>query len=222
MFLFYVDSYLDIIMKTSMFRRSFSLHTTKTQSTPHQDLDIDDTPFSILRGERLSINKILSRDSSLGQSSRIYYRSTTNVGVPFQWEKKPGTPMNPPREEVILQPPPPPPSPAMQSLVLSRPNMDMKDSSLWGRFWFWRRRLSKNMWIQMYDRRGCLTKFGGNLKGNKVGSSDGDLDAELVGWIHGDSRSLSSSSICLSNDEFESFRKPFCCTTWRRCKNNNK
>ncbi|KAD5961061.1 hypothetical protein E3N88_12534 [Mikania micrantha] len=215
-------------MNSSIFRRSFSLNTSKTKSTLHQDLESEETTFSILGGEKLYINKILSRDSSLDRSSRIYYRSNTNIGVPFQWEKKPGTPMNPPREEVIQQQtpplPPPPPPPAFQSLELPRPNVDMKDSSLSGRFWLWRRRLSKKMRIQMYDQRGCHTKLSGNLKGNKVSSSDGDLDAELVGWIHGDSKSLSSSSICLSNDQFESFRKgiPFCCTTWRRYKGNNK
>ncbi|KAI3775314.1 hypothetical protein L1987_49885 [Smallanthus sonchifolius] len=130
--------------------------------------------------------------------------------------------MNPPREEVILQPttpPPPPLPPAVQSLVLRRPNVDTKDSSLSGRFSLWWRRLTKNMRIQMYDRRGCHTQLRSNCL-------DGELDAELVGWIHGDSKSSSSSSsICLYNHEqFESFRKgvPFCCTTWRRYKNNNK
>ncbi|KAK1417118.1 hypothetical protein QVD17_26240 [Tagetes erecta] len=277
----------------SIFRRSFSLNSSKTQSTPHQNLDIDDVPFSVLRGEKLPINKILSRDSSFGKSSRVYYRSTANVGVPFQWEKKPGTPMNSPLEEVVLQPTPPLPPPATQSivlarpplappetqslvlerpplpppaaqsivlarpplppretqslvlerpplpppaaqsivlarpplppartqsLVLARPNVDMKHLSLSRRFWLWRRRFSKNMRIQMYDRRAC------HANGNKVSSSEGDLDAELVGWIHGDSKSLSSSSIYIANDQFESFRKgtPFCCTTWRRYKSNNK
>ncbi|KAI3803136.1 hypothetical protein L1987_31285 [Smallanthus sonchifolius] len=135
--------------------------------------------------------------------------------------------MNPPREEVILQPLLPPPlPPSVQSLVLRRPNVDTKDSSLSGRFSLWWRRLSKNMRIQMYDRRGCHTKLISNSKGNKVSSLDGELDAELVGWIHGDSKSSSSSSssICLYNEQFESFRKgvPFCCTTWRRYKSNNK
>ncbi|KAK9078883.1 hypothetical protein SSX86_002941 [Deinandra increscens subsp. villosa] len=210
-------------MNTSIFRKSFSLNTSKTQTTPHQDLETDQTQFSVLGGGELSISKILSRDSSFGKSSRVYYRSATNLGVPFQWEKKPGTPIIPTREEVILPPTPPP---RVQSLVLPRPpKVEMKNSSLSWRFWLWRRRLSKNMRLQMYDRRGFRAKLSGNSKGNKVSSSDGDLDAEVVGWIHDDSKCVSSSSsICLSNDQFESFRKgvPFCCTTWRRYKNNNK
>ncbi|KAI3715192.1 hypothetical protein L6452_22164 [Arctium lappa] len=182
----------------------------------------------MLTGEALSINKILSRELSVGQSSRVYYRSTTNIGVPFEWEKKPGTPLDPPQEEVITQQTPPPPSPlpppAMQSIVLQRPSIYMKDSSWSWRFSSIRRKLSNNMRLKMYNQRWYSMRFSSNGKGNNVIILDGDSDVELVPWIHRDSKSSSSSmlssSIGLSNEKFESFRKgiPFCCTKWRRYK----
>ncbi|PWA78407.1 hypothetical protein CTI12_AA164370 [Artemisia annua] len=90
-----------------------------------------------------STNKTLSRNSSVGQASSTYYRSSTNEGVPFDWEMQPGTPKHRPREEII---PPPTPPPAMQSLAFSRPNVDLygesKESTSW-RFWFWKKRSSK-------------------------------------------------------------------------------
>ncbi|KAI3524205.1 hypothetical protein L1887_02857 [Cichorium endivia] len=210
-------------MVFSILKRSFSLNISKPQHKPHPDYEIDEPPFSVLRGKELYINKILSRDSSTGQSSRIYYSSTTNLGVPFQWEKKPGMPMNPPLEEVILKPTPPPLPPAVRSLVLPQPMVHMKDSSLSWRFWLWRRRVSKNTRLQMYGaRRWYHMKFSSKAKGNKVSSLDSDLDADLVGWTHSDSKSslcssLSSSTGLSNYEQFESFRKgvPFCCTTWR-------
>lgn len=65
-------------------------------------------------------NNILSRNSSLGCSSRIYYyRSTGTQGIPFQWEMQPGTPKNPPPKEEALPPLSPPP--AVLSLGLPKP-----------------------------------------------------------------------------------------------------
>nr|XP_043619646.1 uncharacterized protein LOC122591443 [Erigeron canadensis] len=99
-----------------------------------QDFDMHQSPSSV--------TKTLSRDSSVGQSSCIYYRNTNNEGVPFDWEMQPGTPKHRPREEVI---PPPTPPPAMQSLAFSRPNVDLygesRESTSW-RF-FWKKRLSR-------------------------------------------------------------------------------
>nr|GEZ70972.1 hypothetical protein [Tanacetum cinerariifolium] len=217
-------------MNFSILKQSFSLNTPKTPSKPYQDLEVDEPPFSVLKGEGLCINKILSRDSSFGHSARIYYSSTSNLGVPFQWEKKPGMPILSPREDVILPPPPPPlPPPALQSLVLTRPNVDMNYSSISWRFWSWRRRLCKNTRIKIYGRRWYHVEFSSDIaKGKKVSRLDGDSDAELLEWIHHDSQSSSSSSVsssvCISNDQFDSFRIgiPFCCTTWRRHKSCSK
>ncbi|KAI3782218.1 hypothetical protein L2E82_12255 [Cichorium intybus] len=102
---------------------------------------MENRDFDILQSPSSAI-KTLSKDSSVGQSSCIYYRSTANEGVPFDWEMQPGTPKQQPRDEVI---PPPTPPPAMQSLAFSRPNFDLYDEpreSTW-RFWLWKKRLSK-------------------------------------------------------------------------------
>ncbi|CAH1432609.1 unnamed protein product [Lactuca virosa] len=102
----------------------------------NRDMDMPQSPSSCI--------KTLSRDSSVGQSSCIYYRSTLNEGVPFDWEMQPGTPKHQPQEQII---PPPTPPPAMQSLAFSRPNFDLydepKESTSW-RFWFWKKRSSRN------------------------------------------------------------------------------
>lgn len=65
-------------------------------------------------------SNILSRNSSVGCSSRIYYnRSAGAGGIPFQWEMQPGTPKNPPPKEEAIPPLSPPP--AVLSLGLPKP-----------------------------------------------------------------------------------------------------
>ncbi|CAI9098489.1 OLC1v1035148C1 [Oldenlandia corymbosa var. corymbosa] len=86
------------------------------------------------------VGKILPRVSSVGHSFRSYYRSSD--GIPFKWEMQPGTPMNPPENELI---PPPSPPPAVQSLGLTLPNLNDSDeetekssrSSKMVKIWFW-------------------------------------------------------------------------------------
>nr|GEW86256.1 hypothetical protein [Tanacetum cinerariifolium] len=106
---------------------------------------MENRDFDMHQSSPSSTNKALSRNSSIGQASSTYYRSSTNEGVPFDWEMQPGTPKHRrPRQEII---PPPTPPPAMQSLAFSRPNVDLygesKASSTSWRFWFWKKRSSK-------------------------------------------------------------------------------
>ncbi|KAL1548837.1 hypothetical protein AAHA92_17021 [Salvia divinorum] len=89
-------------------------------------------PVSILQGDGICISRILARESSVGQSSRVFYRS--NEGVPFRWEMQPGTAKNPQQEEQVI--PPICPSPLMQCLGLPLPNLDepsppLKTSKIW-------------------------------------------------------------------------------------------
>ncbi|KAF9662626.1 hypothetical protein SADUNF_Sadunf18G0073900 [Salix dunnii] len=92
---------------------------------------------SVHQGDNFFSNRVISRNSSAGCSSRIfYYRSAE--GVPFKWEMQPGTPRDPPGEEIIpaLSPPP-----AMLSLGLRKaPCRDMEEtkSSMRSRFRFWK------------------------------------------------------------------------------------
>lgn len=104
---------------------------------------MENSDFDMYQCSPSSVTKTLSRDASVGQSSCIYYRSTNNEGVPFDWEKQPGTPKHRPREDTI---PPPTPPPAMQSLAFSRPNADLygesRECTSW-RFSLWKKRFSK-------------------------------------------------------------------------------
>ncbi|XP_042044932.1 uncharacterized protein LOC121790906 [Salvia splendens] len=90
-------------------------------------------PASMLEGDGLCISRILARESSVGQSSRVFYRS--NEGIPFRWEMQPGTAKNPQQEEQVIPPICPPP--LMQCLGLPLPNLDepepprLKTSMIW-------------------------------------------------------------------------------------------
>ncbi|TYK01355.1 putative OSBP(oxysterol binding protein)-related protein 4B [Cucumis melo var. makuwa] len=64
-------------------------------------------------------NKVISRTSSIGCSSHsIYYSGTANQGVPFKWETQPGTPKDPPPQDLL---PPLSPPPAVLSLGVPKP-----------------------------------------------------------------------------------------------------
>ncbi|KAJ6372383.1 hypothetical protein OIU76_026803 [Salix suchowensis] len=91
---------------------------------------------SVHQGDNFFSGRVISRNSSAGCSSRIFYNRSAE-GVPFKWEMQPGTPRDPPREEIIpaLSPPP-----AMLSLGLRKPCSDMeetKTSSMRSRFEFY-------------------------------------------------------------------------------------
>ncbi|KAJ6355433.1 hypothetical protein OIU77_005928 [Salix suchowensis] len=79
---------------------------------------------SVHQGDNFFSGRVISRNSSAGCSSRIFYNRSAE-GVPFQWEMQPGTPRDPPREEIIpaLSPPP-----AMLSLGLRKPCRDMEET----------------------------------------------------------------------------------------------
>ncbi|TXG60967.1 hypothetical protein EZV62_012330 [Acer yangbiense] len=84
---------------------------------------VKEKPVSVLQGDEKFLNKILSRNSSVGGSMRV--SSYGNSGqVPFEWEMKPGMPRDPSTIEImsddddavdekeetdppIFQPPPP-------------------------------------------------------------------------------------------------------------------
>ncbi|XP_043720767.1 uncharacterized protein LOC122668243 [Telopea speciosissima] len=73
---------------------------------------------SLLQGDEHFFNRVLSRESAKGFSSRIYYR---NAGVvPFEWEAQPGKPKNNPPENQSHLPPLNPP-PAVLSSGFARP-----------------------------------------------------------------------------------------------------
>ncbi|OWM87015.1 uncharacterized protein LOC116189123 [Punica granatum] len=86
------------------------------------------TKSSVLYGDKkndLFFNKIISRASSMGCSSRGNYYYRSHEGVPFEWEMEPGTPKDPPRAAAPLPPLSPPP--AVLSLSLPKPCMEDRD-----------------------------------------------------------------------------------------------
>ncbi|KAF8400311.1 hypothetical protein HHK36_013608 [Tetracentron sinense] len=89
---------------------------------------------SLLQGEEIFFNRILSRDSSKGFSSRIYHR--TAEGVPFKWETQPGKSRTPLMNGSI---PPLSPPPAAQSLSLPKLCTEKPKDSAQPRVWFWKK-----------------------------------------------------------------------------------
>ncbi|KAJ7955786.1 Sodium/calcium exchanger membrane region [Quillaja saponaria] len=55
-------------------------------------------PKSVFNGNEAFVNKILNRNSSVGNTSLNYYRGMAGE-VPFKWEEKPGKPKDLPKEE---------------------------------------------------------------------------------------------------------------------------
>lgn len=176
---------------------------------------------SVLQNDELFLNRIISRNSSVGCSSRVYYYRSSE-GVPFQWEMQPGTPKDPPKEEVL---PPLSPPPAVISLGLPKPCINEEPSKpptsrpLRLRFW---RRSKKN-----------------KSKENGGGGESDDKDDQKAEFCSSDcefmaspsprnSSSSSSSSRSFSNGFYrnssssrlqsparESFRRPaLSCSPW--------
>ncbi|KAK2646277.1 hypothetical protein Ddye_021472 [Dipteronia dyeriana] len=84
---------------------------------------VKEKPVSVLQGDEKFLNKILSRNSSVGRSMRVSSYGSSGQ-VPFEWEMKPGMPRDPSTREImsddddddddddetdppIFQPPPP-------------------------------------------------------------------------------------------------------------------
>ncbi|KAI8019965.1 hypothetical protein LOK49_LG04G00287 [Camellia lanceoleosa] len=156
---------------------------------------------TVLQGDGFYFDRLLLRQSSIGQSSHIYYRNAD--GVPFQWEMQPGTPKNPPENDVI---PPLTPPPAVHSLGLPKPcvvdQSNNKGSNRWT-VWFWKKIKKKNV--------------NGTGSGNFESSTVFNSEREFVGSPH-DSSSLSSSSSSSSSNcpafQRDQLDGPLVCGHW--------
>ncbi|CAK7337572.1 unnamed protein product [Dovyalis caffra] len=180
---------------------------------------------SVLQGDNFFFNRVISRNSSAGCSSRIfYYRSAE--GVPFKWEMQPGTPKDPPKEEII---PPLSPPPAVLSLGLPKPCIDIEEQkfSMRSRFKFWKH-TKKNKRNKKSQQR----SEGNNIKNTndesdklerfEFYSSDGDFMASSprnssfsssssLSFSHGHSRQLSRIESTPARD---SMQEPHGCIPW--------
>ncbi|KAL6525486.1 hypothetical protein OROHE_015793 [Orobanche hederae] len=171
-------------------------------------------PVSVFQGDEQCISRILSRDASIGQSSRIFSRRAQ--GVPFKWEKNPGTPKYP--QEVEDQIPPPSPSPLMQSLGLPLPSnvngLDrdrhgtnesaLKKSIIMGL----RKMSKKNIISDIISKKVEILGKWRSSDRKKESSRFGDSNGEFVGSVKGSSFSSNSS---FSSDSRVLVDGPFCC-----------
>ncbi|XP_058113744.1 uncharacterized protein LOC131256736 [Magnolia sinica] len=141
---------------------------------------------SLLERDEIFFNRLLSREPSMGFSSRIYYRVAAG-NVPFEWEVQPGKPKVVP--EIVLIPPLSPP-PAMVGSVLALPPCDrtVAKGSTRLRLWF-RKKKVKSQQSQSQSQMG--SEDGGIDRVESFGfwSNEGDWT-----WSPPDSSSSSSSS----------------------------
>ncbi|KAJ7979454.1 putative OSBP(Oxysterol binding protein)-related protein 4B [Quillaja saponaria] len=175
------------------------------------------------------LTKILSRNSSVSCSSHIYYYRNPE-GVPFKWEMKPGTPINPPKEEAL---PPLCPPPAILSLGLPKPCIEQhKPSSRPRLIRFWKKKcstrnkqMSKKLQEESHHQQECpidhnvggLDTFGGF----EFCSSDCEFSASSRHSIS----SSSSSSFSFTNGPSvrspsaeslgrDMYKRPLSCSPW--------
>ncbi|KAL0383259.1 UNVERIFIED_CONTAM: hypothetical protein Scaly_0613200 [Sesamum calycinum] len=165
----------------------------------NHDQEQKQKPVSVLQGDGYYIGRILARESSVGQSSRIFYRSAE--GIPFKWEMQPGTPKNPQEQDVI---PPLSPSPLMQSLGLPLPNLDHDEpketTAKTSRIWSLKKMVKKSINLDLMRSK------------QHESSRFGDSGGEFVGSAENSSFSSdASSSSFLDSSTVDG---PFCCSPW--------
>ncbi|KAL0302243.1 UNVERIFIED_CONTAM: hypothetical protein Sangu_2499700 [Sesamum angustifolium] len=165
----------------------------------NHDQEQKQKPVSVLQGDGYCISRILARESSVGQSSRIFYRSAE--GIPFKWEMQPGTPKNPQEQDVI---PPLSPSPLMQSLGLPLPNLDHDEpketTAKTSRIWSLKKMVKKSINLDLMRSK------------QHESSRFGDSGGEFVGSAENSSFSSdASSSSFLDSSTVDG---PFCCSPW--------
>ncbi|EEF29292.1 uncharacterized protein LOC112536885 [Ricinus communis] len=141
---------------------------------------------SVLQGDEFFFNKVISRNSSMSCSSRLfYYRSAE--GVPFQWEMQPGTAKDPPQEEVL---PPLSPPPAVLSLGLPKPcihDLEEPKVSIKSKLKFWKH----------------IRKIQGSKKGPQGFLQRNNNNQNIVNVNNGsDCKKFESFEFCSSDGEF--------------------
>ncbi|XP_006401208.2 uncharacterized protein LOC18017093 [Eutrema salsugineum] len=102
---------------SSLYTRTFIMNQeyNKTPPTPKASL-------LLMEDNLCKRGSEIARNSSVGISSRIFYyyhHRSLDDGVPFKWEMQPGTPINPPPEELV---PPITPPPALLSRSFTKPS----------------------------------------------------------------------------------------------------
>lgn len=114
-------------------------------------------------------NRILFRNNSVGCSSRISYYCRSPEGVPFQWERQPGAPKHPPKQDAIptLSPPP-----AILSMSLPKPCIAVDDHEERAKRW-----IPVNIWrkIRKHRRNKSIEEIGLGKKSSDDNIIDGGV-----------------------------------------------
>ncbi|KAJ9141394.1 hypothetical protein P3X46_031934 [Hevea brasiliensis] len=156
---------------------------------------------SVLHGDEFFFNRVISRNPSVGCSSRVFYYRSGAEGVPFQWEMQPGTPKDPPKEEII---PPLSPPPAVLSLGLPKPciGIDQEPSkfSLRSRLKFWKHIKKTKRGSRLGSRSENAAGVSDTFERFEFCSSDGEF--MMRNSPRNSSTSSSSSSLSSSNGHY--------------------
>lgn len=148
-------------------------------------------------------NKILSRKSSVGYSSRIsYYRS--GEGVPFRWEMQPGIAKESSQAKEL---PPLTPPPKFLSLGLAKPCItdSKKSASTMSKLRFWKKRV-----IKIKSKKPQEDCFHENF--DALSWLDCSSDSESMASPRGSSFSSSSSSMSMMKSSRSSLNSVCSCS----------
>ncbi|WCJ42346.1 hypothetical protein M5689_023161 [Euphorbia peplus] len=127
-------------------------------------------------------SRVISRNTSLGCSSRVFYYRAAGEGVPFQWEMMPGTPKNPPKEDFL---PPLSPPPAVLSLGLPKPCIEIEEEPnnkvisirLSIKFWKYIKKIKGIKRVYYQYRRNPNVNNTSNINSvNESGSDEGNFE----------------------------------------------
>ncbi|XP_022997465.1 uncharacterized protein LOC111492375 [Cucurbita maxima] len=137
-------------------------------------------------------SKVIARTSSIGCSSRSTYYCGAAEGVPFKWETQPGTPKDPPPQDLL---PPLSPPPAVLSLGLPLPCIEKPKTrprpTMKLRFW---RRVKKSRDDGRAAQATTIDYSNGKLETFSFLSSDCEFMASPRDSMSSSSSSSSSSS----------------------------
>ena len=144
-------------------------------------------PNSVLQSDQYFVNRILSRDPSVGRSTRLYYRNPG--GVPFKWEVKPGKAKNPPQNDALPPIIDPPPAEQYHHQELSTPKVYMPARP---KLWFWKK-FKKNL---KAAKKVQTTKSDQPMPDIDIADCDGIPDEEIEKFVfsNSDKEFMTSSS----------------------------
>ncbi|CAG7910305.1 unnamed protein product, partial [Brassica rapa] len=179
-----------------LFTRTFIMNQehNNTTPTPKASLLLMEDNLCKRRSE-------ISRSSSVGVSSRLFYyyhHRSLDDGVPFKWEMQPGTPINPPPEEIV---PPITPPPAHLSRSLTKPSFgeSNKRSIFTANVKLWKWKNIRNKYFSKWSSQSMLSRDNKNAR-HGGSNSCGELERTEKSEDYRSSCSSFSSTSSSSKD----------------------